>query len=169
MQLAALSKRLEDRDITLQLTDAAALFVLAQSYDPLYGARPLRRFLEKHIVTEVSKLIIKGDLTTNALVTIDAAPGAAGGADVGRLTFKITPTEPKSKRKGSAAGESKDASLPTAMDTSSDEPSATSSSSSSSTARGKSAGGAGKSSSTGGGGKDKEDSRTEKKRRLEGR
>jgi len=135
MQLQSLATRLDDRDITLKLTDAAAQWILSQSYDPHYGARPLRRYLEKHVVTEISRLLIKGELVSNALVTIDAAGD-------GRLSFRIQATEPKSKRKSSTASSNlnssdrKSADSPTAMDTSSDDVASSSSSSSSSSSRG---------------------------------
>lgn len=92
LQLASMAHRLEDRDIVLELTEAAAKWILSQSYDPYYGARPLRRYLEKHIVTHVSRMIIKGDLTKDAKVLIDI--DAAGSA----LTFKVIPLPPRSRR-----------------------------------------------------------------------
>jgi len=70
-QLADVAKRLEARDISLELTDAAADYVLRQAYDPLYGARPLRRYLEKHVVTELSRMLIAGELDDHCVVLVD--------------------------------------------------------------------------------------------------
>lgn len=47
------------------MTDSAATFVLDEAYEPAYGARPLKRYLEKLLVTELAKLIIKGVLPDN--------------------------------------------------------------------------------------------------------
>ncbi|KAJ2512263.1 hypothetical protein GGI11_004798 [Coemansia sp. RSA 2049] len=70
LQLAQIASRLEDRDIALVMDDAAVNHVLKQSYDPLYGARPIKRFLEKHLVTALSKEIIRGTLPAHSLVHI---------------------------------------------------------------------------------------------------
>jgi len=72
LQLKGLCKRLESRRVDLQLGDAALDFILEKSYNPAYGARPLRRFVEKHIVTQLSKLIISGQLQDDCLVVVDA-------------------------------------------------------------------------------------------------
>lgn len=50
----------------------AAEFVLAEAYNPLYGARPLKRYLEKHISTVLSRMIIAEQLVDNSIVEIDA-------------------------------------------------------------------------------------------------
>jgi len=65
---------------------------LGVAYDPYYGARPLRRYLEKHIVTELSKMLIKGDLKNNSLVDIDASGD--------QLTFRVS-SIPSASRRGS--------------------------------------------------------------------
>ncbi|PRP76580.1 hypothetical protein PROFUN_15012, partial [Planoprotostelium fungivorum] len=70
IQMKSLVKRLEDRNITVDLQDSAAALILKQSYDPLYGARPMRRYLEKHLVTELSRLIIGGKLKERDRVII---------------------------------------------------------------------------------------------------
>lgn len=70
IQMKNLLKRLEEKEIKVDLSDSAAQFILNQSYDPAYGARPLRRYLEKHLVTELSKLIIAGKLREKTKVDI---------------------------------------------------------------------------------------------------
>jgi ATP-dependent Clp protease ATP-binding subunit ClpB len=70
LQLAVIEERLVDKDITLSLTSEAAEEVLRRSYDPTYGARPLKRFLEKHVTTELSRLLVRGDVTEHAEIEI---------------------------------------------------------------------------------------------------
>ncbi|CAE7608814.1 CLPB1, partial [Symbiodinium microadriaticum] len=54
MNLSLIASRLTDRDVQLEMDDSAIDFVLQQSYDPSYGARPLRRYMEKYLVTKIS-------------------------------------------------------------------------------------------------------------------
>ncbi|KAJ2400365.1 hypothetical protein GGI23_002081 [Coemansia sp. RSA 2559] len=70
LQLAHIANRLEDRDVTIVMDDAAVNHVLKESYDPLYGARPIKRYLEKHLVTSLSKEIIRGTLPSHSTVHI---------------------------------------------------------------------------------------------------
>ena len=52
------NKRLEDKEISISLTDAAKQFVVDHGYDPVYGARPLKRYLQKHVETMAAKIIL---------------------------------------------------------------------------------------------------------------
>lgn len=72
IQISSLSKRLASRDIELKLDESAIDYILKQAYDPLYGARPLKRYLEKHIVTQISKMLISGELNDHSTVTISS-------------------------------------------------------------------------------------------------
>ncbi|KNA13045.1 hypothetical protein SOVF_120460 [Spinacia oleracea] len=72
LQMKDVAKRLAERGIALAVTDAALDYVLAESYDPVYGARPIRRWLEKKVVTELSKMLIKEEIDENSTVFIDA-------------------------------------------------------------------------------------------------
>ncbi|KAK4776694.1 hypothetical protein SAY86_005382 [Trapa natans] len=74
LQMKDVASRLADRGVALAVTDAALDHVLAESYDPVYGARPIRRWLEKKVVTELSKMLIRGEIDENSTVSIDAAP-----------------------------------------------------------------------------------------------
>jgi len=74
LQISNVQKRLEDRDIKLELNTDAITLILEEAYDPLYGARPLRRYLEKHIATQLSRLIISGELSRACVVKINASP-----------------------------------------------------------------------------------------------
>jgi ATP-dependent Clp protease ATP-binding subunit ClpB len=71
-QVQLISKRLEDRDISISVDDCAAEFVLQQSYDPAYGARPLRRYLEKNLVTRISRGLFTHEIPNHSHVTISS-------------------------------------------------------------------------------------------------
>ncbi|KAF9616252.1 hypothetical protein IFM89_029028 [Coptis chinensis] len=63
-----------ERGIALAVSDVALDVVLSKSYDPVYGARPVRRWLEKKVVTELSKMLIRGEIDENSSIYIDASP-----------------------------------------------------------------------------------------------
>ena len=90
-QIELLTLRLSDRSIRLALTDKAAAYILRQAYDPNYGARPIKRYLEKHVVTQLSKMIISGTLMDHSLVTI--------GADNTGLNFDVNINGPPPKKR----------------------------------------------------------------------
>ena len=64
LQLRRLQKRLEERKIALELTEAAHEFIGDAAYDPHYGARPLKRYLQSHVETPLAKFIIGGRCAT---------------------------------------------------------------------------------------------------------
>ena len=68
----AIANRLADRDMTLTMTDAAKELIAKESYDPQYGARPIKRYLQKHVENELASMIIRGDLVDGGKVTIDS-------------------------------------------------------------------------------------------------
>ena len=68
----AIANRLADRDMTLTMTDAAKELIAKESYDPQYGARPIKRYLQKHVENELASMIIRGDLVDGGNVTIDS-------------------------------------------------------------------------------------------------
>jgi len=75
LQMVDIAKRLEDKDIAVEMTSPALDLCLKQAYDPVYGARPLRRFLEKNIVTQISKLLISAQLQEHSTVVIEDLKG----------------------------------------------------------------------------------------------
>ncbi len=87
IQLGNLRKRLAERKITLTLTEAAKEFIVRVGYDPMYGARPLKRAIQKEIETPLARLLLKGDVTDGASVTVDY------DATADRLTFHAQPGE----------------------------------------------------------------------------
>ncbi len=74
--LAELNKRLEDREIRVELTDAAKDNVLEHGYEPVYGARPLKRYLQKHVETQAAKAILEGNITPGDTILLDFRDGA---------------------------------------------------------------------------------------------
>ena len=77
LQAVDIENRLKERNITLKLTDAALDLAVKEAYDPHFGARPLRRWLEHTIVTHLSRMVVSGDLPDDSIVTVDC--GAEGG------------------------------------------------------------------------------------------
>ena len=75
LQIAKLNGRLEDQQITCQLTKAAKDAIVDASYDPQYGARPLRRYVQHTVETMLSKRLLRGDITPGQTVTVDAVDG----------------------------------------------------------------------------------------------
>ncbi|KAI8050294.1 AAA ATPase domain-containing protein [Syncephalis plumigaleata] len=72
IQIDRVATRLAQRRIGLRVKDAALDAIVQSSYDPSFGARPLRRYLEKHIVTQVSRMLVSGELVERSLVVVDA-------------------------------------------------------------------------------------------------
>jgi len=70
--MAELNGRLEDRQLKIELTPAAKQFVIDQGYDPVYGARPLRRYIQKNVETMAAKIILAGDISEGSTITIDS-------------------------------------------------------------------------------------------------
>jgi ATP-dependent Clp protease ATP-binding subunit ClpB len=71
VQLGLLMKRLEDRKITLNVTDEAKSHLARTGYDPAYGARPLKRVIQREVETALGKALLKGDIRDGQAVTID--------------------------------------------------------------------------------------------------
>ena len=72
LQVADLNKRLKDRQITIELTDAAKDFIADAAYDPIYGARPLKRYIQKNVETLSGRLILSGEVHEGSTIIIDA-------------------------------------------------------------------------------------------------
>jgi len=92
IQLRLLSSRLADRRIELELTDRAKEFIAHEGYDPVYGARPLKRYLSRHLETALSRKILAGEIHDNTRVMVDVKDG--------KLVFNIK--EPKRQMKEAA-------------------------------------------------------------------
>jgi ATP-dependent Clp protease ATP-binding subunit ClpB len=72
LQIASVRKRLADRRMTLELTEAARHFIAAQGYDPVYGARPLRRYIQREVETRIGRALLSGDIRDGATIRLDA-------------------------------------------------------------------------------------------------
>jgi ATP-dependent Clp protease ATP-binding subunit ClpB len=89
VQLQLVQNRLADRKIRVDVDDSAVAFIGSVAYDPVYGARPLRRYLERHIVTNLSRMLLSNQLTENCIVHISAqGTGDAHSKDNG-LVFTV--------------------------------------------------------------------------------
>ena len=71
LSLEDIQKRLEERQISLQLTEAAKRKVFADAYTPQYGARPVKRYLQKYVETGLARKMIQGDIDDQCRVVID--------------------------------------------------------------------------------------------------
>ncbi|WP_062197595.1 ATP-dependent chaperone ClpB [Massilibacterium senegalense] len=72
---AQLSERLKDRHMTLTITDEAQNFIANEGFDPVYGARPLKRFIQRTIETQLAREIIAGHITDGATITVEMKEG----------------------------------------------------------------------------------------------
>lgn len=66
-----LNDRLADKEISIRLTDAAEQYIVEHGYDPVYGARPLKRFMQKHVETLSARLILAGEIAAGDVIVID--------------------------------------------------------------------------------------------------
>ncbi len=73
--IADVNKRLEDREIQIELTEDAKQMIVDGGYDPMYGARPLKRYLQKHVETLAARLILSGDVGTGDTILINVENG----------------------------------------------------------------------------------------------
>ena len=73
------NKRLADRELSISLTDSARQFIVENGYDPVYGARPLKRYLQKHVETLAARLILADGVRAGDVIQIDLQDGEAYG------------------------------------------------------------------------------------------
>ena len=71
LMVADVNRRLEDRELKVELTDNAKTFVTGHGYDPAYGARPLRRYLQKNVETLAARIILEGSISEGQTIVID--------------------------------------------------------------------------------------------------
>ena len=91
LQVADLRRRLADRRLELELTEPARALIAREGYDPVYGARPLRRFIQHEVETKIGRALLAGDIPDGSTITLDAdgdelvvrwaAPGAETRTD----------------------------------------------------------------------------------------
>ena len=73
--VADVNKRLADKELSIELTEAAKNQIVEGGYDPNYGARPLKRYLQKHVETLAAKLMLQGDIGAGEKIIIDSEDG----------------------------------------------------------------------------------------------
>jgi ATP-dependent Clp protease ATP-binding subunit ClpB len=71
IQVHGLLKRLEDRKIHVELSDAAKHFIVSEGYDPMYGARPLKRTIQRRVLDALAIRVLEGDFREGDRVTVD--------------------------------------------------------------------------------------------------
>ena len=76
LMIADVNKRLEDREISIALTPQAEQYIIEHGYDPVYGARPLKRYLQKHVETAAARLILNGNINPGDVIKIDVIDGS---------------------------------------------------------------------------------------------
>jgi ATP-dependent Clp protease ATP-binding subunit ClpB len=75
LQITGLTARLADRRMTLELSDSARELIAREGYDPVYGARPLRRFIQREVETRIGRALLAGDIHDGATITLTAEDG----------------------------------------------------------------------------------------------
>ncbi len=75
IMVEGLRARLVDKSLKLEITDAAKALIIERGYDPLYGARPLRRYLQSSVETLIARRILSGDIAAGATLTVDVENG----------------------------------------------------------------------------------------------
>ena len=76
LQMKDLNRRIASQNLSIRLTDEARNFVIDQAYDPVYGARPLKRYLQRNVETLAAKYILSGEVHEGDTITIDLENGA---------------------------------------------------------------------------------------------
>ena len=77
--LKDLNRRLAQQEFTIELTEEAKQYVIENGYDPVYGARPLKRFLQQNVETLAAKIILKGEISKGDVITVDLKDGVLTG------------------------------------------------------------------------------------------
>jgi ATP-dependent Clp protease ATP-binding subunit ClpB len=72
LQIASLRERLSDRRMTLELTEPARVLIAREGYDPVYGARPLRRFIQREVETRIGRALLSGEIRDGATIVLDS-------------------------------------------------------------------------------------------------
>jgi ATP-dependent Clp protease ATP-binding subunit ClpB len=75
LQIDSVRRRLADRRLGLELTEPARKLIAREGYDPVYGARPLRRFIQREVETRVGRALLSGQITDGATIVLDVESG----------------------------------------------------------------------------------------------
>lgn len=71
-----LAKRLENQSLKLKITDGAKDYIIEHGFDPIYGARPLKRYMQSYVETMIAKIILSSDIEINSQITVDVDPSS---------------------------------------------------------------------------------------------
>ncbi|MCC8163116.1 MAG: ATP-dependent chaperone ClpB [Lachnospiraceae bacterium] len=74
LMLADVNRRLADKELSLTLTAAAKAYIVENGYDPVYGARPLKRYIQKYVETTSARYILSGEVGAGSVMTVDVGP-----------------------------------------------------------------------------------------------
>lgn len=77
--VADVNQRLAEKELSIELTESARNFVVEGGYDPMYGARPLKRYLQKNVETLAARLILAGNVGRGDTIVIDVVDGKLEG------------------------------------------------------------------------------------------
>lgn len=83
--ISDVNRRLEEKELKIELTEAAKDFVVDGGYDPMYGARPLKRYLQKNVETLAARLILGGNVGREDTILIDVADGKLTASVKGQI------------------------------------------------------------------------------------
>ena len=72
LMIHSLSERLKEQQLGVELTEAARDYIVENGYDPIYGARPLRRYIQSNVENMIARRIIEGDVHEGSVMTVDA-------------------------------------------------------------------------------------------------
>ncbi len=75
MQLEGVKKRLLDQEVTIDFTNDAVAAIAAEGFDPAFGARPLKRTVQRRVLNELSKQLLGGQIQRDAVILVDAVDG----------------------------------------------------------------------------------------------
>ena len=81
------NRRLVEREVEISLTDAAKDFVVDGGYEPMYGARPLKRYVQKHVETLAARLILEGNVGRGDIIVVDVTDGQLSASVKGQLSI----------------------------------------------------------------------------------
>ena len=70
-----LNRRLEEKQLSCEITEAAKAYIIDNGYDPVYGARPLKRFIQRTVETLIAKTILSSDLLPGTVLVVDVENG----------------------------------------------------------------------------------------------
>ncbi len=101
LQTEDLRRRLADRALRLEITEPARRFIARQGFDPVYGARPLKRYLQHELESKIGRAIIAGEVLDGSALTVGLSDGA--------LAVEITPPDPSAAGADGGAGETSEA------------------------------------------------------------